>query len=260
MKKYLVLFSSHLKQAMAYRSDAIMTAFMSVFQVLISYLLWSMLVPQNGTLSGFTLREMVTYSVLTTALSPFALANDPMLNFGGEIRSGKFSRFLYTPISPFGVFVCSSLATQLPKCLMTLLFGCVWGALLGSVMAPISLVSLFGALPLLGLSIVFILLMNYLIACLAFRFTDILGVVFIRTTLITFFTGALAPLEVLFGSAPVWSPLYYLVGYPALVIMGRAEVPMALALCVLVAFILPLGLICLTVAKRSRHCFEGVGA
>lgn len=259
MKKYIVLFSSYLKQAMAYRADALMDVFLSVFQVVVCYLLWSMLVPVGGTLSGFTLPEMVTYSVLVTALSPFTTTSDPMMSFANEIRSGRFSRFLYVPISPFGVFVCHSLASQAPKCALTLSFGVVWGLVLSSVMSPIDIGLLLGALPLMALGVVFILLLNYLIACLAFRFTDILGVVFIRGTLISFFTGALAPLEVLFGAAPVWSPLYYLVGYPALLIMGRATVPMGTAMLVLFAFIVPMALLCLVVDRNSRRYYEGVG-
>lgn len=260
MKKYITIFSSYLKQAMAYRSDALLSAVMSIFQVFISYLLWSMLIPPSGSLNGFTLREMVTYSVIVTAISPFAVSGEPMLAYASDIRTGKFSKYLYTPINPFWVFVCQSLASELPKCLMTLICGFIWGAVFNSVMEPLQAAMLLRALPMLIMAVIFILLMNYLISCLAFKFTGILGLVLIRGTLITFFTGALAPLEVLFGSAPVWSPLYYLVGYPALLIMGRETISAGTATLVLGAYILPLILLCLTVARGSRRLYEGVGA
>ena len=260
MRKYLTMFSSYLKQAMAYRSDALVGAALSLVTVLMSYLLWSMLIPQGGTLDGFTLPEMVTYSVLCSALTPFAMNNDPIFAFSGEIRSGKFSRFLYTPVSPFGVFVCSSLAASLPKCVFTLAASFVWGLLLSGIMAPISWGLLLQALPVLLLALVFVLLLNYLIACLSFRFTDILGVILIRSTLIQFFSGSLAPLEVLFGGLPVWSPLSYLVGTPALLVMGRSSVSAATACTVLALYSLPLLALCLTVARSSRKYYEGVGA
>ncbi len=260
MRKYLSMFSSYLKQAMAYRSDALAGALLSLVTVLMSYLLWNMLIPQGGTLDGFTLPEMVTYSVLCSALSPFAMNHDPIFAFADEIRSGKFSRFLYTPVNPFGAFVCSSLAASLPKCAFTLAASFLWGALLSGVMAPVSWGLLLQALPVLVLALVFVLLLNYLIACLAFRFTDILGVILIRSTLIQFFAGVLAPVELLFGGVPVWSPLTYLVGTPALLVMGRSSVSAGTACAVLILWSLPLLMLCLTVARSSRKFYEGVGA
>ncbi len=228
MRKYLSLFSACLKQSMAYRGDALLGAAFSLFSVLFSYLLWSLLIPEGGALNGFTLPEMVTYTVIGTALTPFVQETGTMFAFADEIRTGRFARYLYTPIQPLGAFVSQSLAGAIPKSAFTLLCCGVWSLLLRGVLAPIRLSGLLAALPVLLLSVAFMLLLNWLTVSLAFRFTDILGPVFIRGTLLTLFTGALAPLEVLFGGAPLWSPFYYLLGYPALLMMGRETASPAL--------------------------------
>ena len=260
MKKYLQLFACYLKQSLAYRADAIAGAVFSFFGVLIAYLLWRALIPGGATLNGFTLPEMVAYSMCSAAITPFAMENEAIFVFANEVRSGKFAKYLYTPVSAFGVFVCSSLARALPKCLFTALCCVLWSTIFHGIMAPVAPLAILRALPVLLLMVAFVVLLNYLISCLSFRYTDILGVILIRGTLLSLFAGSLAPLEVLFGGAPVWSPFYYLVGYPALLMLGRAPVPPWLAAAVLGGYTLLLLALCLTVARGSRRYFEGVGA
>ena len=132
-------------------------------------------------------------------------------------------------------------------------------ALIISAMITILPVALI-ALGVLALGCVFTLLLNYLIACLAFRFTEVYGVVLVRGTLMEFFCGFLAPVELLFGAALRWSPLSYLAGYPALLLMDCAAVPPSQAALVLLVWSLVLGAVCAVVSRRSRVYFEGVGA
>ena len=127
-------------------------------------------------------------------------------------------------------------------------------------MSPVSVTGILTALPVLLVSLAFIVLLNYLLSCLAFRFTDLTGVILIRGTLISFFSGALAPLEVLFGSSPTWSPLYYLADYPAMCIMGKAPVPPLTAVLVIGGYTLALALISGKISSSSRRLYEGVGA
>lgn len=260
MRKYWTLFSSYFKQSIVYRANALLTAGLSIVTVLLSCLLFRMLIPQGGTLSGFTYPQMVTYSVLSAAITPFFMNNDPIFAFSGEIRSGKFSKYLYTPISPLGAFVTSSLASSLPACALQLIAAFVWGVLLRGAMAPIDASSLAGALCVLLPAVLFTLLMNYAIACLSFRFTDILGVVLIRSTVIQFFSGALAPLEILFGGTPWWSPFTYMAGAPVLMLLGKCGVTPVRGVLVLSMYILPMLALCLYADRSSRRFYEGVGA
>ena len=127
-------------------------------------------------------------------------------------------------------------------------------------LCPLDAAMLLPALGVLALGCVFTLLLNYLIACLAFRFTEVYGVVLVRGTLMEFFCGFLAPVELLFGAALRWSPLSYLAGYPALLLMDCAAVPPSQAALVLLVWSLVLGAVCAVVSRRSRVYFEGVGA
>ncbi|MDD3411212.1 MAG: ABC-2 family transporter protein [Eubacteriales bacterium] len=260
MKKYCMLFGSCLKQSLTYRADALTGAALSFFSVLIAYLLWSLLIPQGGELGGFTLPAMVTYTMIGTALSPFVQSSATMLAFADEIRTGKYARYLYTPISPFGAFASQSLAAALPGSLFTALCCLLWSLVFHRLMQPLSLTGTLCALPVLALSAAFVLLLNHLIVSLAFRFTDVLGVVLIRGTLLSLFSGGLAPLEVLFGGAPLWSPLYYLIGYPAQLMMGRPVASPWLACAALGAWTLLLAALTALTLRRSRAAFEGVGA
>ncbi len=114
MKKYVTIFSSYLKSALVYRADAWLSAAFSLFTVLAFCLLWSLLIPDGGTLSGFSLPEMMTYTLLCQMLAPLAQSSDAMWIFADEIRSGKFSKYMYTPVSPFGAFAACSLGKAMP--------------------------------------------------------------------------------------------------------------------------------------------------
>lgn len=258
--KYLHLFQTHLKQGMVYRSDALLGATMSFFRVMLCYLLYAMLVPKGGTLGGFTLPELVSYSVLSAALSPFVMNDSTIFAFSDEVRTGRFSRFFYTPVSPFAAFMCQSFAAVLPGSAMTLLCCVLWGALLSGTMAPIFPGQILWFLPIFALAVAFRLLLNYVLFCQSFRLTNVTGVVFLVSNLIALFSGSLAPLEVLFPAAPLWSPLYYLVDYPVMLLMGRQAAPPLTALLVLLAWTLLLFLLGLVLNKRARRAYEGVGA
>lgn len=260
MSKYASMFSACLKARVAYRMDTLLSAAFSFFSVLMYYLLWRMLIPEGGTLQGFTLGEMMTYTMISTALTPMVQNSTTMFSTAEEIRTGRFARYLYSPISPFGAFVSQSLAAVMPPFLTTAASCVLWSFVFHGRIAPISLSGLLLAVPVLLLALTFMLLMNYLIACCAFRYTDILGIVFIRGTLVSFFSGGMAPLEVLFGGAPLWSPFYYLANYPAMLMMGRESASPLTACAVLGASSACLLALCLTVARRSRRFFEGVGA
>ena len=258
--KYLVMFLTHLKAAMAYRADTLLSALFSFFRVLSCYLLWRMLIPEGGTLDGFTLPQMVTYSVMTTALVPLNMSGDPINAFADDIRTGKFVRHLTAPVQPFFVFLSSSAASGVPPFVMTAGCCCIWALLFRGMLCPLNAAMLLPALGVLALGCVFVLLLNYLIACLAFRFTEVFGVVLVRGTLMEFFCGYLTPVELLFGAALRWSPLSYLAGYPALLLMDCAAVPPSQAALVLLVWSLALGAVCAVVSRRSRVYFEGVGA
>ena len=173
--KYLMMFLTHLKAAMAYRADTLLSALFSFFRVLICYLLWRMLIPEGGTLDGFTLPQMVTYSVMTTALIPLNMSGDPINAFANDIRTGKFVRHLTAPVQPFFVFLASSAASGVPPFVMTAGCCCVWALCFCGMLCPLDAAMLLPALGVLALGCVFTLLLNYLIACLAFRFTEVYG-------------------------------------------------------------------------------------
>ena len=258
--KYLMMLATHVKQGLAYQVDAWVHAGFTFFRVLLSYLLFSMLIPEGGTLSGFTLPEMVTYSILTTAIRPLLLGSSTVNHFAVEIRTGRYMKYIVSPLSPFGAFAMSTVAGGIFPFALTALCCAVWGLLFRGVLAPIQLANLPNALSILLLSFVFMLLLNYLISCLAFRYHEIFGLLMIRDTLFELFTGALAPLEMLFGGVPAWSPLYYLVGYPVSLLLGRPGVPQATALVSMGLWTFGMALLCILVARKSRVYFEGVGA
>lgn len=260
MSKYLRMFSATLKSRMIYRGDTLLSAAFTFFSVLMYYLLWSLLIPDGGELRGFTLPQMMTYIMISSALTPIVQEDSMMFTMADEIRTGKFAKYINSPVSPFGAFISRSLAGALPRTMFTALCCVIWSLIFSGVMSPLDPRALVWAPLLLALITLFMVLINYLVACCAFRYTDILGIIFVRNALLSFFSGGLAPLEVLLGAAPVWSPFYYLINYPALLLMGRATVAPLTACAVLGGYSALLLLLCLTLARRSRVYFEGVGA
>jgi ABC-2 type transport system permease protein len=68
MKKYFHIAGCEIQNTLIYRGNTWLTAFFSIFTILLAYLLWSAVFGDSKTFNGFTLPQMVTYYLLSGIL------------------------------------------------------------------------------------------------------------------------------------------------------------------------------------------------
>jgi ABC-2 type transport system permease protein len=106
------------------------------------------------------------------------------------------------------------------------------------------------------------LLLNHCIALLSLKFIDITGFIIGKGALIELLSGALIPLTLL--PAPLvaglrFSPFYYVVFYPANLVLGKVTEPPVVAVLVLASWCAILYAVAQGWFRRARRLYEGVG-
>lgn len=260
MRKYLQVASCSWRQQLAYRGDSWLSTGFSIFRVLLAFLLWRAIFHGADTFGGMTLPEMLAYYLFGIALQPLTRGDGVLWEFAQEIRDGRYAKYMVRPVSPLGYFIAASCARCALPASMNLLAVCLWWLLLRGIFAPFSPIGLLWAVPIVVLAILFNILFNYLLTTMAFWFTDVGGFYIVKGAILEFLTGALVPLHFLPGNVLQWSPFSYMVYYPTMLCLGKAEMLPGRALLTLSFWTAALLSICLLLQKRAPRAFEGVGA
>ncbi len=263
MKKYLGIASITLKSQLVYRFDLIAGVGFSFIRVLLAFILWNTLFQHKHQIGGFSLPAMITYYIMVSFFQRLDTTDSMVWQFSGEIREGQFTKYLVKPIRPLWYFSVSCFTKTffilginlITTTLVALLFQKYF-------IIQFNTTAWFCGLliNLLGLS--FLILLNYCIAILSFKFLEIGFFYMIKNTIMEFLIGVMIPLTLL----PLWLqkglqflPFYYINYLPAMLIMGRETDKILQALLVLVIWN---GLMLLAVSlfyDVLRKEYEGVG-
>ncbi|MGC6769226.1 ABC transporter permease [Enterococcus sp. LJL128] len=260
MKKYLEIFKIEWKHSLIYRSDVGLTAVLSIFSILLSYLLWQTIFNGRETFNGSTLAQMVTYYLFVNLMTPFTNTDGLLNTFAEEIRQGTYSKYLVRPISPLTYFITASYAQALfpflitGSVLLTVFFS------LNQYFEPIQLQNLLLALPVLLLGSLLNILISYIISLAAFKLTAISFLSVLQSTIKTFLSGSLIPLSLILPAVLIkWLPFSYTLYYPAALCLGKNEEPYSSVLFVLILWIALLYCTARFLQHKVQHNFEGVG-
>ncbi len=260
IKKYRAVMSCELKNAVIYRGSTWLRAGLSIVTIALAYLLWSAVFRGAERYEGFTLPEMTTYYLLGGILSGLTLSEGLLHEFSNEIKTGGYSKFMVRPVSPLVYFVSASFArAALPMLSMgTVLTACM--LLFSQYFAPVSLPDVLSALPVILLGGVMNMLIQFIIAMFTFRLTDIGFIFVVQHIVVSFFSGSLLPLHMVFGDKIArWLPFSYTLYYPVLLCMGKAELSPVMATLILSAWIMVFVGFCTLLVRRAPRRFEGVG-
>lgn len=260
MRKYLAIFSTEVKNSLAYRADTWLTAVFSVFSVALAHLLWRAVFGGAETFNGFTLAQMTTYYLLSGILVPLTQSEGLMHDFSAEIKAGSYAKYMVKPMSPLAYFISASFARAIFSTVMSTVVLSVAMLCFGRYFQALHLLDVIKATPVIFLGAVLSMLIAYIISMATFRFTDIGFIYAITNVAKIFLAGSLIPLSMVFGpKLPMYIPFSYTVYYPVVVSMGKAEVPLSSALGILLAWTLILLFIALALERRAPKTFEGVG-
>ncbi len=264
MRKYLEIGKISLKTQMTYRFDVYIGSLMPFIRVFLAYYLWRTLFIGKTEIGGMTFGTMLTYYILCAFIQRLEQSNGLVWEFAGEIREGRFSKYLMKPLNPLGHFLSVSLGKTLYILFFTLLtVGSLALIFRNQFVLPTSSINLFLALLIAFLGLIFMILLNYLTALLAFKFTDITGWHLLKGNIVDLLSGALLPLSIL----PDWIqnimrifPFYYMQYLPASLYLGLKSEEALTGLAIMAVWNLVLWVLAEATYNRFRRLYEGVGA
>lgn len=268
---YLAIGAISMRSRTAYRFDVLVGATLPFLRVLLSFLLWRALFADQSEIGGFTLGSMTIYYILTSFLARLDQSGGLVWEYAGDIKEGRFAKYLTKPVNPFGHFLATAAANTayvagIALLSLLVLFGAFSGfpgVLAAEARPGPSVPSLLAALLLSLLGLVFSASLNWLTAILAWKFQDISGFHMIKGVVVEFLTGAMLPLSLLpDGLVAVMRlfPFYQMQYLPASLFLGMKAEEAASGLLVLSLWTIGFLLLGEFAWRRLRRLDEGVGA
>lgn len=206
LRKYKPFVRASAIDIMAYRFNILVWVIVTVLEVACLIFLWLAVYQSNeggidASIHGFTYKEMITYVVLTTVFGFITFNNDTLWFINKDIKDGTIGNYVIKPISYRGRFVASNIGALLT---MSLLFGIPLyatslGVLIGIGFLPVpSVLDFIAHFALFIVASVLASLLNdvisYIFGVLCFYTSAAWGLNSLKTTIISFLSGALLPL------------------------------------------------------------------
>lgn len=226
MKKYYFIAKNTWDEILSYRVNFSLWRIRTVVAVLISYFLWSSVIPQDGSLFGYSREMMISYILIGPLLYSIIFATRTH-EISDNINSGDLSLWL---VKPFGYFKFW-FARDMGDKAMNLAFCVVEFSLLLLILRPeiyIQTNPLY--LGLLIAAVILAVLLQFFISCLismiGFWSPEVWAPRFIFYVLLSFFTGAVFPLDIL--AEPIFQflmmlPFAYLQYFPLKIYLGQVS-------------------------------------
>lgn len=207
-----------------YRVNFLMWRIRTVLQLLTVYFLWSILIPTNSSFLGYSHSEILTYLLGTTIVASIVFSTRTH-EIGDNINSGDLSTFLLKPINYFLYWFARDFADKgfnLFFCLGELVI------LYALLRPPLFVQTDFLLIILFSMSIFFAVVLNFFIGSLlgliGFWSPEVWAPRFIFFILLTFFAGALFPLDIFpKGIYQIFQllPFSYLLYFPLKIYLGQ---------------------------------------
>jgi ABC-2 type transport system permease protein len=263
MRKYLEIALINFKAQFAWRADAGFAALVVACRVVFAYLLWGILFRGKAEIGGLGFGAMLSYYVVSSFLTQVDMSDRVAWELNSRVRDGSFSKYLVIPASPQAYFVAQVAGVEFFYVLIDFAaaLACAFVFRFGfSLQADVGIALAATGMILLGL--LFMVLFNYSLGLLTFRFQDIWPFYMIKNNLVLFASGAIVPLSLLPETVQGFMrylPFYY-VGYlPSMLLVGRKADEAAPGLLVLGLWCLGLVVVNKLMYEGFRRRYEGVG-
>lgn len=192
ISKILAVAKQTSKSNLYYRFDLLLYIFNFIVEITVYIFIWLAIYNNTGTTNGMTISEITTYYILVVSLDPIISwgINESM---GISIREGEILRELLNPLSyfqyyfgiRFGELVESGIVGIITFIMCVFLFG---------VMAPQGLLNFIFFLILIALAVVVVYFFELILGMFAFYTDSIWGVEILKRSILTIFSGMLAPI------------------------------------------------------------------
>lgn len=264
LKTYLGVIRITLKEQTAYRMNTILGACMSIFRILLAFLLWRIIFDSRAQVAGYTFPMMFTYYMLVALFLRLDQSDSMVWEIGAEIKNGQFNKYVVRPVHPLGYFFARSFGKSLYALAMNLLAFACWALLFRQhLVFPSSLdrLLLVGFIFILGTALM--TQIKYMITMLTFKTVEIAGLYYMTRNIMDILSGAMVPLSLLPGGIQAiiqFTPFYYVLYYPAALYLGKHVLPVSTAVTVLAGWNVLTMVINLTGYTVLFRHYEGVGA
>ena len=263
MGKYLEVGKVSMKAQMTYRFDVYIGSVLPFVRVFLAYALWKVLYTGKTEIGGMSFGMMVTYYIICAFIQRLDQSVGLVWDTAGEIREGRFSKYMVRPISPLGHFMSVSLARSLYILVVTLFtVGILALVFQNNFVMPSSLINLACATITGLLGLIFLALLNYLTALLAFKFNDVTGWHLLKSNVVEFLTGTMIPLSLLpagIQNGMHFFPFYYIHYISASLYLGLRTNEFIPGIITLLIWIVALWGLAEYAYRRFRRIYEGVG-
>jgi len=231
MRKYWQVAKNTWEESVIYRVNFLMWRIRTVLQFLTVYFLWSTLIPSNSSFLGYSHSQILSYLLGTTIVASIVFATRTH-EIGDNINSGDLSIFLLKPLNYFFYWFARDAADKG----FNLLFCTIELTILYTLLRPPLFVQKdFFLIILFFISIFLAVVLNFFIGSLlgliGFWSPEVWAPRFIFFTLLTFFAGALFPLDILpVGVFQISQllPFSYLLYSPLKIYLGQLSFPQIL--------------------------------
>lgn len=224
MYKYYLVARNTWDEILSYRVNFMLWRIRAVLSLLINYFLWTSVMPDQGTLFGYSKSLMVSY-VLIAPLVFSIVFSTRTHEIAENINNGDLSYFLTKPFGYFKYWFSRDIGDKA----MNLAFSLVEFILFVLILRPDIFIqtNLFYILMFftsLLLAIVLMFFIGCLMSMIGFWSPEVWAPRFIFYTLVSFFAGSLFPLDIL--PAPLFNflkllPFTYLQYFPIKVYLGQ---------------------------------------
>lgn len=192
ISKILAIAKQTARENLYYRFDLILYIFNFIVEITVYVFIWLAIYNNTGISNGMTLQEITTYYILVVSLDPIVSwgINERM---GIAIREGEVLRELLNPISYFKYYFGVRLG-ELQEAGIVGIITFIICIMLFGVMLPQGILNLIFFIIMIALAVLVVYFFELILGMSAFYTDSIWGVEIFKRSVITIFSGMLAPL------------------------------------------------------------------
>lgn len=261
--KYTEITKLTLKNQMIYKWDVWLKGLFAIIRIFLFLQLWTVIYSERTEVSGLTFQMMITYYLVNSFFKMLDCSNSIVTQLSNDIREGHFSKYKIKPMNIMFYFMFNCFAKSIFNLVINIPSVCIW-ILLFHKYFELSLmpITLLWALVINSLGLLFMILFNYFVGLLSFRFIDISAANIIKNTVIEFLVGSFVPLVLVHSFVQEimkFFPFYYISYLPSMLLIGKNQSEIRKAIIVLLCWIFIMFCVNKIAYNLLQKKYEGVG-
>ena len=224
LSKLIALSSMHRKEYKMYKSNFFLFTLNRLVEVIVYIFVWQAIYNETGNAGGLSIDQMITYYVLVISLLPITTwgINEDMAH---SIRNGQIQKELLSPVTYFqyyfGIFIGEMRFALIVAISAFIICNIFW-----TVILPNSFLNFIYAILLILLGMIILYLTQMIVGLIGFYTNSIWGMQILRKSIISIFSGMIAPLTLFpnwFQQIANLLPFKEIVYTPVYLYLGQVE-------------------------------------